>query len=273
MLVCSRGKETVKIITSSENRIFRDTRKLAESPKERKRRGASLIEGISLVRTAIERNIPLELVVVSRTGWKSRDVREFAGTRSAAGIVIFSDQLFRQVSAFSGTGSLLAVIGIPSSPHGGMEGDILLLEGIQDPGNLGMILRSAAGGGMDNVFLSPDCADPWSPKVMRAGMGAHFFLSIHIDTDLCEAAREFPGTVVALDPGGGRSLYGIDMPLPSMLIVGSEGRGLSESLKSEADMICAIPMPGQTESLNAAAAASIGIFEMIRQRRAAGAGT
>jgi TrmH family RNA methyltransferase len=259
----------VKIITSEENGLFKDTRKLAESPKERKRRGASILEGTRLVRAALEKNVQLELIVVSRSGWEREDVKDLISRLEGDNAVLFSDRLFRRVSAFTGTGSMLAVIEIPgsggSSPAG-EGGDILLLEGIQDPGNLGMIIRSAAGAGMRGILLSPDCADPWSPKVLRSGMGAHFFLTLSCDTDLPAAARSFPGRVIALDAAGSTSLYTVDMSAPSALMVGSEGRGLTESLRSEADVVCTIPMPGLTESLNAAAAASIGIFEMMRQR-------
>jgi TrmH family RNA methyltransferase len=142
----------------------------------------------------------------------------------------------------------------------------VLLENIQDPGNLGSILRSAVAAGIAQVFLSRGSVFAWSPKVIRAGMGAHFFLSIFEDVDLAEAARAFSGCIVAMEPRATSSLYELHLKGPVAWVFGNEGAGLSESVGRLATHRVRIPMPGPAESLNVAAAAAICLFEQIRQQ-------
>jgi TrmH family RNA methyltransferase len=141
----------------------------------------------------------------------------------------------------------------------------LLLEDIQDPGNLGSMLRTAAAAGADTVYLSKGCTDAWSPKALRGGMGAQFQLALHEHADLITAARDFPGKVIATSLAAGDSLYALDLRGPSAFVFGNEGAGLSAELLAAASHRIRIPMPGQMESLNAAAAAAICLFERVRQ--------
>jgi RNA methyltransferase, TrmH family len=143
----------------------------------------------------------------------------------------------------------------------------LLLEDVQDPGNVGSILRSAAAAGVAQVFLSPQCAFAWSPKVLRAGQGAHFHLEIYEDVDLAAWARGYRGRTIATVAAGAAALYAADLNGPVALAVGNEGAGLSTALRRAASLAVTIPMPGRFESLNAAAAAAICLFECVRQRR------
>jgi RNA methyltransferase, TrmH family len=121
------------------------------------------------------------------------------------------------------------------------------------------------------VFLSPGCAFAWSPKVLRAGQGAHFHLEIHEDVDLAAWARVYRGKVVATDVARGTSLYAADLTGPIAMAIGNEGAGLSAALLESARITVNIPMPGRFESLNAAAAAAVCLFECVRQRTAAAA--
>jgi TrmH family RNA methyltransferase len=146
----------------------------------------------------------------------------------------------------------------------------LLLEDVQDPGNVGSMLRSAAAAGVGQVLLSRHCAFAWSPKVLRAGQGAHFHLDVQEDIDLTQWAAGFVaagGRLVATVAAGGTPLF--DAPLAGRvaIAVGNEGAGLTLPLQSLAGVRVTIPMPGGTESLNVAAAAAICLFECVRQRR------
>ena len=147
----------------------------------------------------------------------------------------------------------------------------VLLDNIQDPGNVGSILRSAAAAGAAQAFLSKHCAFAWSPKVLRAGQGAHFCLDIHEDIDLpmwAAGFRETGGEVVATVAAGGSSLYKARLSGRVAVAIGNEGAGLDGSLVAQATRRVTIPMPGGMESLNAAAAAAICLFEFVRQRQA-----
>jgi TrmH family RNA methyltransferase len=143
---------------------------------------------------------------------------------------------------------------------------VLLLEEIQDPGNVGTLLRSAAAAGAGHVMLSAGCAFAWSPKVLRAAMGAHFALDIVEGADLGPWITAYRGTSIALSGRAGKSLYDLDLTKPCALLVGNEGAGLSEALESAATVQAKIPMPGRIESLNAGTAGSIALFECVRQR-------
>ena len=143
-----------------------------------------------------------------------------------------------------------------------------MLEDIQDPGNLGSILRSAAAAGCDTVFLSQGCADVWSSKVLRAAMGGHFFLSIYESVDLIAVAEAFQGTIFAGVLNTKNSVYECDLRGQLAIAVGNEGAGLSASLLATTDKHFSIPMTGQIESLNVAVATAVCLFEAVRQRTA-----
>jgi TrmH family RNA methyltransferase len=144
---------------------------------------------------------------------------------------------------------------------------VLLLEDIQDPGNLGSLLRSAAAAGASLAVLSRSCADPWSPKALRGGQGAQFVLALQQGTDLLGWMLTHPALpVVALSLHESVPIYRLDLSGPVGILVGNEGAGLSPSVLDAARHRASIPMPGQAESLNVAAAAAVALFEAVRQR-------
>lgn len=158
-----------------------------------------------------------------------------------------------------------AVIPVHKSKKG--ESFCVLLEAMQDPGNLGSIFRSAAAAGANDIYLSDGCADAWSPKVLRAAMGAHFLLRIHEQSDLRVVARAFSGKVVATTLKAETSLYRAQLTGPVAFLFGNEGAGLSEAVLQGTTEQISIPMPGGIESLNAAAAAAVCFFERGRQMK------
>ena len=163
---------------------------------------------------------------------------------------------------------VIAVIPIPRPAPPPDPGLVLVLDQVRDPGNLGTILRSAAAAGVDLVLLSPGCVDPWNPKVLRAGMGAHFRLPV-VEAESWDAIGErLAGLAVWLaDAHGGTPYDRVDWTAPSALIVGGETTGLSREAESLGRGRVAIPMARDVESLNAAMAATILLFEAARQRR------
>ena len=177
------------------------------------------------------------------------------------------DKLFAALSELKSPTGILALIDVPQPDvNNAQSGFALLLEDIQDPGNLGSMLRSAAAAGCDAVFLSPGCADAWSPKVLRAAMGGHFALRIYQQQDLLNVAKTFAGALLATSLQASDSLYDSDLRGNIAFLVGNEGAGLSADLLNLATQKISIPMPGKVESLNAAAATAICLFEAVRQR-------
>jgi TrmH family RNA methyltransferase len=183
-----------------------------------------------------------------------------------AKVTVLDNALFRGLSTLKTPDGIMAVIDIPEPAGWGEGGDALFLDGLQDPGNVGTILRSAAASGMETVCISSGCVDPWSPKVLRGGMGAHFFLRIREEPDLAAAASKFGGQVLVLDSDAETLIYDVDLRKRTAFVLGSEGTGVSTKVAEAADRDVAIPMPGWKEPLNAAAAASICLFELARQR-------
>jgi TrmH family RNA methyltransferase len=145
-----------------------------------------------------------------------------------------------------------------------------LVENIQDPGNVGTILRTAAAAGVAQVWLSKGSAFAWSPKTLRAAQGAHFLTTIIEGVDLVAwstAFRTGGGHVAALVAHRGDDLYARELKWPLALVIGNEGNGLSAALSDDADYRVRIPMAAGTESLNAAAAAAVALFECVRRQR------
>lgn len=254
----------MKTITSRENPLLKSIRKLAALAKERKKAGKTLLDGIHLVAAYHQAGGLPEAVMVSVSAQDHPEIRDFLRKVLPENLILLSDDLFRDISTVETPTGIFALIRIPQAATEEVD-CCVLLEDIQDPGNLGSILRSAAAAGIGRIHLSPGCTDAWSPKVLRAGMGAHFHLSIHENSDLVAVARTFPGQVVATTLGAEKALFSLDLTGPTAFVIGNEGAGISAGLLAAADSRVMIPMPGAAESLNAAAAAAICFFERVRQ--------
>jgi len=257
----------VKSIRSKDNPQIKALIKLAGSSRERRRAGSTILEGEHLVRAYQESGGVAEMVLASETALARPEVRNFFENVPAKSRLILSDTLLARVSQLVSSAGVAAVIQTPSPvPTPQSVSSCLLLENIQDPGNLGSMLRTAVAAGISHIFLSKGSVFAWSPKVIRAGMGAHFFLSIFEGVDVDEFAHSFRGPVVAMEPRAGASLYELDLRGPVAWVFGNEGAGLSEGARRLAAHRVRIPMPGPAESLNVAAAVAICLFEQIRQR-------
>jgi len=254
-------------ITSADNPRFRSLLKLAESARERRRMGLALIDGPHLVRSFLERFGPPEQLVTSRGAGDQPEVAALLAQLAPLEPLELGAGLFRRLSPVATPTGILALVRIPlpQAPPA-IDEAALLLDRLQDPGNLGAVLRSAAAAGLGQVLLSPGTADAWSPRVLRSAMGAHCHLVIHEEADLAGFAAGFAGAVHALDARGPVALYDADLSGTVALLLGNEGAGLSPELLALAARRLAIPMPGGTESLNVAAAAAICLYERVRQQ-------
>lgn len=255
----------MKLITSRENALFKHLKKLSESSRERRKTGQTLLDGTHLLSSFLEAGGMPEQVFLSQAAIAQREIRSLVGKIPDERLVELPPSLFAEISPVDTPTGLLSIIAVPHFKKPERVEFCILLEDVQDPGNLGTILRSAAAAGVQAAYLSSRCADAWSPKVLRAGMGAHFIVPIEERIDLLSVASAFEGITLAAALGAENSLYEIDLSGPMALIVGNEGAGLSDALLSVANTHVCIPMPGKIESLNVAAAASICLFERVRQ--------
>lgn len=256
-----------KRISSRDNPFFKSLQKLTTSARERREAGQTLLDGAHLLRAFLNsRQRPLHLLV-NEQAMRNAEIITLLDACSDLPQTQLDDALFEQLSELKTPNGLLALIAIPSVKKEVAHSQFaLLLEDIQDPGNLGSILRSAAAAGCDAVFLSQGCADAWSPKVLRAGMGGHFVMSLHESSDLLAVAKAFPGKILAASLHAEKSLHDCNLRGKLAFAIGNEGAGLSPSLLEAAQEHFIIRMPGHVESLNAAAATAICLFEAVRQR-------
>jgi TrmH family RNA methyltransferase len=264
----------IKRVQSRENALFKHLSRLAASARERRTRGATLLDGPHLVQAYRDAGGRADAIVVSESGYGRDELRRLFEASPAGARAILSDRLFERIAQVTTPTGIMAVIATPApAPPPQRAETCLFLDGVQDPGNLGSILRSAVAAGLRHVFLSKGCVFAWSPKVLRAGQGAHFFLAIHEQAPLAELAQRFQGKVAATVPRGGTALFDADLTGPIAWVFGGEGAGVSAEVAARAQLRLRIPMPGPAESLNVAAAVAICLFEQGRQRFRGGLST
>jgi TrmH family RNA methyltransferase len=251
----------MSLIASRDNPRVRRWRALMRDARMRKKEGRAVIEGEHLVTACIDAGWRLETLIL---GKDSSSRFEMLSSKAGATAVL-ADAVFRSVADTGTPAGIAAEIVIPSSA-GALDkaSSCVFLDAIQDAGNVGTILRSAAAFGIGYAVLGPGCADAWSPKVLRAGMGAHFTMTL-LEGDLREAIERFGGRPCCTVPRGGISLTEADLAGRIGWIVGAEGQGVSPALAALAALKVTIPMPGGAESLNVAAAAAICFYEAARR--------
>ena len=257
-------------VTSRNNPRLREAARLIASSRDRRKAGRCVLEGEHLVDVYQARGgLPECLLIVE----EMRDTPRLAALASRmppADVLYVPAAMFTEFSTLPPAIGVLAVIQTPVTSLPAPTAFHLLLDDLQDPGNVGTILRTAAAAGVEQVLLSRDCAFAWSPKVLRAGQGAHFLTTIVEDVDLGGWADRFRtqgGQVVGTAPVAGTDLFAASLRWPLAIIVGNEGAGIAPALFERVDVRVTIPMPGGMESLNASAAAAVVLFEAVRQRR------
>lgn len=258
------------LISSRDNPRVRRWRALTRDAQARREQGCAIIEGTNLVSACLSSGNRIKNLILSKHG---ADRPEFAAIvrRSGKTPIILSDPVFRSIADTDTPVGIAAEIALPGSgPDLKTSAGCVILEGVQEPGNVGAILRSAAAFGIRDAVLDPACADPWSPKTMRAGMGAHFSMNIAAGADLAAAIGRFGGTLICTVPRDGAPIAAAEFQAPIGWIFGAEGRGVSKALASRATLRVSIPMHGLAESLNVAAAAAICFYEAARRLSSGG---
>lgn len=254
---------TLKPIRSVANPQFKLFKKIAASSRARREHGWTLLDGTHLILACADAGLPLAYLIVRdgnlAHGEIQQCLRRFPDTPS----LLLSADLFNALSPVQHPAGVLGVMAIPTQ-QARAPACAVLLENIQDPGNLGAILRTAAAAGAEAAYLNKGCAEAWSPKVLRAAMGAHFLLDVYEAQPLAEVAAQFE-TSLAMAASAAHSLYDVDLRSRIGFLFGNEGAGLSAELRAAASHTVYIPMPGKIESLNVAAAAAICLYERVRQ--------
>ena len=252
-----------KHITSRDNPIFKYLKKLSENARERRAEGKTLLDGIHLIESYIEVFGEPELIIIPE-GKSTLEATQLMQHLEHVNTIMFPTLMFAELTPVTTSTGILAIVKLPQIAAPYEIKFALMLEDIQDPGNLGSMLRTALGAGVDAVYLSKGCTDAYSPKCLRGGQGAQFHLPIIEGVNLLEVLQNFAGNTYATTMDG-ESLYAQDLTQPTAFIIGNEGAGLSAKLIQAASHQISIPMHQNLESLNAAAAAAVCLFERKRQ--------
>lgn len=253
------------VIRSRDNARIVRWRRLLRDAKARRAERKAMIEGPHLLDAWMRLRGEPASVIVSETAWADAGARSLLD-RLAREPVIVSDGVMLSIADARTPQGIVAEVVVPEPAATLADAPrCVFLDGIQDAGNLGTILRSACAFGVREAVAGPGCADPWSPKVLRSGAGAHAALNLHEAADLADAMRSFGGRVLCASPVGGVPLGEADLGGRVGWIFGAEGHGVRDELARLASGIVSIPISGAAESLNVASAAAICLYETFRR--------
>ncbi|MES2632875.1 MAG: RNA methyltransferase [Pseudomonadota bacterium] len=242
-----------QFVTSPANALVKDLRRLAQDSTAYRKQQRIWLEGDHLCRAALDRGVQPALAVFSESLWSEASL-QWQGHGGRA--VVMADALFASVSGLESPSRMGFVIDMPTQPAIRPGVATVVLDGLQDPGNVGAILRSAAAFGFRQVVAMKGTAALWSPKVLRAGMGAHFGLHLLEGLVLTDIqALDVP--VLVTSSHHGEFLHKAQLPWPCAWVLGHEGQGVSPALEAIATTSVRIAQPGGEESLNVASAAAI----------------
>ena len=244
---------SVTAIHSRDNAFVKDLRRLAQDTTAYRKQGRVWLEGDHLCRAALARGLRASVAVFSESFWLQAQVQY---AQAATKFIVLSDALFADVSGLESPAAMGFILDLPAPASLRPDAATVVLDRVQDAGNVGSILRSASAFGFRQVAAIKGSAALWSPKVLRAGMGAHFALDLIEGLALDDlAALQVPLLVTSSHAGD--FLHRAALPWPCAWVMGHEGQGVSPALEDRASLRIRIAQPGGEESLNVAAAAAI----------------
>ncbi len=250
-------------ITSRSSPLVKDLRRLAQEPGAYRKLGLVWLEGDHLCRAFLARGGRPRQAVIGAGAWLQPGPRELA--LKADEISVLDDSLLPEVSSLESPAPIGFLIDGPAKGQAPLAGvATVVLDRLQDPGNVGTILRSAAALGVKQVLTMKGSAGLWSPKVLRAGMGAHFALHL-VEGVIVSELDSLGVTLIATSSHAAQALHELTLPAPCAWVFGHEGQGVAEPLMQRCGLTVRIPQPGGEESLNVAAATAICLYESARQ--------
>lgn len=260
----------MQVITSKDNEIIKNIRKLKDK-KYREQERKYIIEGIKLIEEAVEEKAKIDTIVVCEDCVKDGTIEQRLLYEIAKYNCIYvSEKVFSAVTEVTNPQGILAVVKKECEEEtiDYNQDVILILDGIQDPGNLGTILRTVDSVGLTQIIISRKTADAYNPKVVRSTMGAIFRVKIIIVEDIVKTLKEMKKhkfKIVATSLKTDKSIYDVDYD-KKVIVIGNEANGVSEDVLETSDIKAKIPMFGKTESLNASVATSVILYEYVRQK-------
>jgi len=243
-------------ISSRDNALIKDLRRLSQDNTAYRKQGRVWLEGDHLCRAALARGLKPVMAVFSESFWPLAHTQ---WAQAAIKNIVISDALLPEISGLESPARMGFVLELPAVPelHPGVAS--VILDRVQDAGNVGSILRSAAAFGFGQVIALKGTAALWSPKVLRAGMGAHFALRL-VEGVEPDALSALTVPIVVTSSHHGSFVHQQTLPMPCAWAMGHEGQGVSDFLMARASLKVRIDQPGGEESLNVAAAAAICLY-------------
>lgn len=254
------------MIASRDNPTFKQLRLLATDSAEQRSRRQTVIDGPHLLQAALDAGVAPATVLLAESAAGRTELADLV-RRAGVPPVVLRDSLFRDLAGVATPAGIAAVIAVPPAPTLDPARDVVVLCGLQDAGNVGGILRTAAAAGIVQVVLDAHCAGAWTPKVLRAAQGAHFRLRLIEQAEPRTVLAGWKGSIVATVARDGVAPWQLDLQAPVAWLFGSEGGGLAPDLVAMSTARLGIPMAAGTESLNVAAAAAICLFDYVRRNR------
>ena len=255
-------------ITSDKNQTVKLTKALLTQARQRKKQGQTVLEGAHLIDAALRSNYPIKQVMIAESAQTHPEVLQLLSqlpSHNRATLLTLTDTLYQSIRSL-GTGiDIMAIIDTPVPDLPAIESDCLILNDIQDSGNVGTLLRTAAAVGIRHVLCTNMTAQAWSPKTLRAGMGAQFALHIYEGLSSQDILDHVRIPLLATSSHTDTLIYSHDLRAPVAWIMGNEGQGVTDELMQCATPI-ALPQPNGQESLNVAIAGALCLYETLRQR-------
>ncbi|WP_182407083.1 RNA methyltransferase [Psychrobacter sp. GP33] len=256
-----------ELITSDKNQTVKLAKALLTQARQRKKWGQTILEGVHLIDAALRSDYPFVQILLAESAHTHAEVRQVL-TRlpTYTPILTLSDALYASIRSL-GTGiDIMAIVTTPAPTLPPINDDCLILNDVQDSGNVGTLLRTAAAIGINNILCTTGTAQAWSPKTLRAGMGAQFALNIYEGLSSADILEQVKVPLFATSSHTDTVIYEHNLEAPLAWIMGHEGQGVCAELMQCATPI-ALPQPNGQESLNVAIAGALCLYETLRQRQ------
>lgn len=254
------------IITSKDNPTIKTAHALLTQSRQRKKLGKTVLEGTHLLDAYLHASLTPDTVIVSENGLQNAEINGLLNRLADVKTITVSDGLYKNIRSLGESLPIMAIIDAPSVAFATpIKSDCLIIDGVQDNGNLGTLLRTASAVGVTTVICTAGTASAWSPKTLRASMGAVFSLTIYEQVSLADILTQVNVPLFATSSHSDTVIYHTDLRQPLALVLGHEGQGVSTELLARAQPL-SLPQPNGQESLNVGVAGALCLYEMLRQR-------
>lgn len=256
------------LISSSQNPTIKLTKQLLANHRQRKKNSLTILEGVHLIDASLNANYPIQQVLVAENSWDIVEVCELIARlqEKEISILTIEDKLYQDISTINNGIDIMAIIPIKNMILDEINEDCLILNDVQDSGNVGTLMRTAAAVGITNIVCTSNTAQAWSPKTLRSGMGAQFSLNIYENVSIDNLLDAIKVPILATSSHTDKIIYQTNLKTAIAWVMGHEGQGVCQEILDRSKLIT-IPQPNGQESLNVGVAGALCMYEALRQRK------